>query len=154
MRDPPVHPRPARNDHQQIRGTIIVMNGDEIRVSDQERKAAAERLSDHLVSGRITSDEHSDRLDAVLAARTEKELAIPFQDLPVRKSTSRSDSALSTQSSNQSDLWARLAKISSAFSVIIFFFCGFVLDGWAWAWIAFLIPGAFASLSKANDRDD
>lgn len=128
------------------------MNGDEIRVSDEERKAAAERLGDHLVSGRITADEHSDRLDAVLAARTAKELAIPFQDLPVPTSTSRSESLVGTQPSGQPDIWARLAKITSAFSLIIFFVCGFAFDGWAWSWIAFLIPGAFASLSKANDR--
>lgn len=131
------------------------MNGDEIRVSDEERKAAADRLSDHLVSGRITSEEHSERLDAVLAARTAKELAIPFQDLPVPKATSWSGSAPATQPSSQPDIWARLAKITSAFSLIIFFVCGFVFDsGWTWSWIAFLIPGAFASLSKANDRDN
>lgn len=130
------------------------MGGDEMRVSDDERKAAAERLNDHLVAGRISSEEHSERLDAVLAARTGKELSIPFQDLPTPEDSDRGGGVVSTQQSSHPDLWSRLAVISSAFSVIIFLVCGFAFDGWAWAWIAFLIPGAFASISKSNDRTE
>ncbi|MEV1291839.1 DUF1707 domain-containing protein [Pseudonocardia sp. NPDC049635] len=54
----------------------------EIRISDADREAAAKRLHDALAEGRITVTELEERLDAVYAARTARELRPPLADLP------------------------------------------------------------------------
>jgi hypothetical protein len=61
-----------------------------LRVSDQEREAAATDLRDHFAAGRLGSDELSDRLDAVYAAQTESELAALRVDLPDLRPVKRS----------------------------------------------------------------
>jgi len=53
-----------------------------LRMSDAEREQAAGELGEHYVQGRLTAEEHSERLDQVWAARTRAELAPIFQDLP------------------------------------------------------------------------
>ena len=54
----------------------------ELRASDADRDAAAAVLSSALATGRLTSTEHADRLDAVYAAKTLGELAPLTRDLP------------------------------------------------------------------------
>jgi Domain of unknown function (DUF1707) len=54
----------------------------ELRASDADRDAAAGVLSGALATGRLTSTEHADRLDAVYAAKTLGELAPLTRDLP------------------------------------------------------------------------
>ncbi|WP_232792591.1 DUF1707 SHOCT-like domain-containing protein [Actinacidiphila yeochonensis] len=53
-----------------------------LRASDDEREYTAALLGDALAAGRITVDEHADRLDSVYAARTRGELAPLTADLP------------------------------------------------------------------------
>ncbi|MEU7043297.1 DUF1707 domain-containing protein [Streptomyces varsoviensis] len=53
-----------------------------VRASDQERDAAAALLADALALGRISAEEHSDRLEAVYQARTRAELVPLTADLP------------------------------------------------------------------------
>lgn len=47
----------------------------------------------------------------------------------------------------------RLAAIATPLGFALFMFCGFVLDGWAWAWIFFMLPGIVLAWNKAG-RDD
>lgn len=54
-----------------------------LRISDAERTAAATRLRDACAEGRLTPEELADRLELVLSARTEAELAPLLRDLPV-----------------------------------------------------------------------
>ncbi|MGH3223625.1 MAG: DUF1707 SHOCT-like domain-containing protein [Streptosporangiaceae bacterium] len=54
----------------------------ELRASDADRDAAAAVLSSALATGRLTSTEHAERLDAVYAAKTLGELAPLTRDLP------------------------------------------------------------------------
>ncbi|MDA0565864.1 DUF1707 domain-containing protein [Streptomonospora sp. S1-112] len=54
-----------------------------LRASDADRDRVAEVLSTALSEGRLTHDEHSERLDALYAAKTLGELAPLTQDLPV-----------------------------------------------------------------------
>lgn len=61
-----------------------------LRVSDQEREEAASDLRDHFAAGRLSSDELSDRLDAVYAAQTASELAGLRVDLPDLRPVKRS----------------------------------------------------------------
>jgi hypothetical protein len=53
-----------------------------LRVSDADREAAAQRLHTAMSEGRITLSELEERLGAVYAARTFAELEAPFADLP------------------------------------------------------------------------
>jgi len=56
--------------------------GNEMRVSDAEREAAAAELREHFASGRLDSEELNDRLDRALAAKTQGDLNALFTDLP------------------------------------------------------------------------
>ncbi len=58
------------------------MSDQDLRMSDAEREAAAGRLSEHYVQGRLNAEEHGQRLDQIWAARTRGELAPVFGDLP------------------------------------------------------------------------
>ncbi len=53
-----------------------------LRASDAERDEHAGRLGEHAAAGRLTAEEHSERLDTVYAARTRGELAAVLHDLP------------------------------------------------------------------------
>lgn len=57
---------------------------DQLRISDAEREAAAAELGEHYAQGRITPEEHAERLDRIWASRTRGELAPVFRDLPGR----------------------------------------------------------------------
>jgi hypothetical protein len=59
-----------------------VTAGNEMRVSDAERDAAAADLREHFASGRLDSEELDQRLSAVFAARTRSDLNALFTDLP------------------------------------------------------------------------
>ena len=56
--------------------------GDHLRLGDAEREQASALLCDHYAEGRIDTDEYSDRLDAIWAARTRADLRPVFADLP------------------------------------------------------------------------
>jgi DUF1707 SHOCT-like domain len=58
------------------------MSDQSIRLSDAEREAAAADLGEHFAQGRLTSDEHAERLEQVWAAKTRGEIAPIFRDLP------------------------------------------------------------------------
>ena len=60
------------------------MNDDQLRIGDEEREQAAAELADHYARGRLTVEEHGDRLDRIWAARTRGDLAPIFRDLPGR----------------------------------------------------------------------
>jgi Flp pilus assembly protein TadB len=53
-----------------------------LRIGDAERETAAHELGEHYAMGRITTEEHSARLEQIWAARTAADLAPAFADLP------------------------------------------------------------------------
>jgi hypothetical protein len=53
-----------------------------LRIGDAERETAAHELGEHYAMGRITTEEHGERLEQIWAARTAAELAPAFADLP------------------------------------------------------------------------
>jgi hypothetical protein len=57
---------------------------EQLRISDAERELAAAELGEHYAQGRLTTEEHAERLDRIWAARTRGELAPIFRDLPGR----------------------------------------------------------------------
>jgi hypothetical protein len=60
------------------------MSGTEgpIRIGDQEREDAVTRLGAHYEAGRLSAEEHQERVGEALQAKTEADLATLFVDLP------------------------------------------------------------------------
>jgi len=56
--------------------------GNEMRVGDAEREAAAAELREHYASGRLTLDELNERVDKAFAAKTRGDLNTVMTDLP------------------------------------------------------------------------
>ena len=56
--------------------------GGPIRIGDREREDAVKRLGEHYEAGRLTTEEHSDRVDQALKAKTDADLTALFGDLP------------------------------------------------------------------------
>ncbi len=63
------------------------MDDPTVRVSDAEREQAVIVLREHLLAGRLTLDEFSERAEAALRARVGGELARLQEDLPAVSST-------------------------------------------------------------------
>ncbi|SNS49458.1 Cell wall-active antibiotics response 4TMS YvqF [Actinacidiphila glaucinigra] len=60
----------------------------DIRASDADRDRVADILRDALAEGRLTTEEHSERLDGVYAAKTVGELEPYVRDLPAGRTAS------------------------------------------------------------------
>ncbi len=58
-----------------------------LRASDADRDRIASILADALAEGRLTADEHSERLDSLYAVKTVGELEVLVRDLPVPGTT-------------------------------------------------------------------
>ncbi|TCC27243.1 DUF1707 SHOCT-like domain-containing protein [Kribbella speibonae] len=56
--------------------------GGSIRIGDSEREDAVRRLGEHYEAGRLSADEHSERVEQALQARTGADLDGLFADLP------------------------------------------------------------------------
>ena len=67
-----------------------------LRASDADRDDAAAVVNNALAEGRLTADEHSERLDAIYSAKTQSELVPLLADLPGRRSVA-SATATSTE---------------------------------------------------------
>jgi Flp pilus assembly protein TadB len=53
-----------------------------LRIGDADRETATHELGEHFALGRITAEEHSERLEQIWSARTAADLAPAFRDLP------------------------------------------------------------------------
>jgi hypothetical protein len=58
-----------------------------LRVGDADRDRAAADLGEHFALGRLSADEHAERVDAAWTARTRADLDVLFHDLPVARPT-------------------------------------------------------------------
>jgi hypothetical protein len=56
--------------------------GGRIRIGDEERDDAVRRLGEHYEAGRLTAEEHTERVGEALQAKTQEDLAGLFADLP------------------------------------------------------------------------
>jgi Domain of unknown function (DUF1707) len=54
----------------------------DLRIGDAERDAAMAQLREHFVAGRLTFDELSERIDAALTAKTQRQIDHLMADLP------------------------------------------------------------------------
>ena len=80
--------------------------GNEMRVSDADREAAAAELQEHFASGRLNQDELDERLAAAFAAKTRGDLDAVFADLP--------SSGNRASGNRASDAWASAAGTAGA----------------------------------------
>jgi len=65
----------------------------DLRIGDAERDAAMTQLREHFVAGRLTFDELSERIDAALTAKTQRQLDRLMADLP-RPPRTRAEAAV------------------------------------------------------------
>lgn len=82
------------------------MNDQDLRISDADREQAAADLGEHYAQGRLTTEEHRERLDQVWAARTRRELGAVFYDLPGR--THPAPHPATTRSAVRRPAWRRI----------------------------------------------
>ena len=54
----------------------------DLRIGDAERDAAMSQLREHFVAGRLTFDELTERIDAALTAKTQRQIDSLMADLP------------------------------------------------------------------------
>jgi hypothetical protein len=54
----------------------------DLRIGDAERDAAMAQLREHFVAGRLTFDELTERIDAALTAKTQRQIDSLMADLP------------------------------------------------------------------------
>jgi hypothetical protein len=64
-----------------------------LRASDADRDTAAAVINNALAEGRLTAEEHSDRLDAIYAAKTHADLVPLLDDLPGQQAMMTSSAA-------------------------------------------------------------
>ncbi len=64
-----------------------------LRASDADRDRAAMVLNEALAEGRLTAEEHSERLDSIYAAKTQADLVPLLDDLPVPASAAAPSTA-------------------------------------------------------------
>ena len=64
-----------------------------LRASDADRDRAASVLNEALAEGRLTAEEHSDRLDSIYAAKTQADLVPLLEDLPATADSASSPPA-------------------------------------------------------------
>jgi hypothetical protein len=78
----------------------------ELRAADADRDRAAAVLGGALATGRLTSAEHAERLDAVYAAKTMGDLAPLTRDLPAEDGAD-----LGTVDAGRAEVAARFSKV-------------------------------------------
>jgi hypothetical protein len=70
-----------------------------VRIGDQEREEAVARLGAHYEAGRLSADEHQERVGEALQAKTQLDLAALFADLP-------GESTAGPQQAGEGEQWA------------------------------------------------
>ena len=66
----------------------------DLRIGDAERDAAMEQLREHFVAGRLTFDELTERIDATLTAKTQRQIDRLMADLPRPPKVTRAEPVL------------------------------------------------------------
>ena len=66
----------------------------DLRIGDAERDAAMAQLREHFVAGRLTFDELTERIDAALTAKTQRQIDGLMADLPRPPKVTRAEAAL------------------------------------------------------------
>lgn len=65
-----------------------------LRIGDAERDVAMTQLREHFVAGRLTFDELTERIDAALTAKTQRQIDALMADLPRPRKVTRAEAAV------------------------------------------------------------
>jgi hypothetical protein len=65
-----------------------------LRIGDAERDVAIAQLREHFVAGRLTFDELTERIDAALTAKTQRQIDGLMADLPRPPKAARAEAAV------------------------------------------------------------
>jgi hypothetical protein len=99
--------------------------GEPLRASTEEREATVRVLSDAMADGRLSPEEHSERVGAAYAARYRHELAGLTADLPGARAPDRQDAAAATTPPPGRALAPLLPLIAAGLLVATFWAWGF-----------------------------
>lgn len=112
---------------------------DRLRIGDAERDDAARELGEHFALGRISVDEHAERLELIWSARTRADLEPAFRDLPRpgsgRAAPSAAPSAASTAVSSARGWWPEAPRVPFLFKALV----GIVALWWGFHHLLFLL---------------
>ena len=92
---------------------------DQLRIGDAERESAARELGEHFAMGRISADEHAERLEQVWAARTDAELKPVFRDLPRPRATESPRRPAPAPRSTAPDRWPPMPRVPFLFKLLV-----------------------------------
>jgi hypothetical protein len=87
-----------------------------LRASDADRDRAASMLNDALADGRLTADEHAERLDTVYAAKTHAELVPVLDDLHLSPQTHVSPAPVPSNATVPAGRGARMLAVFGGLS--------------------------------------
>jgi hypothetical protein len=94
------------------------MSDQELRIGDAEREQAAADLGEHYAQGRITTEEHRERLDQIWSARTRRDLGPVFADLPGRAFPAQAPRTAAPRSARR-PVWRRIPPPLLVLAVIL-----------------------------------
>ena len=127
---------------------------DQLRISDAERERAAAELAEHYTEGRLTTEEHSERLDRIWAARTRSDLLPMFRDLPgaygpVQAADPRARSAESAYWSTGPRPWAGRRGVPAPLLLVLAVLLGISVATHVPVFLAGLLVVAFVACRRA-----
>jgi ferric-dicitrate binding protein FerR (iron transport regulator) len=93
------------------------VNERDLRIGDADREQATADLAEHYAQGRLTTEEHRERLDQIWAARTRRELGPIFADLPGR--TFQASPRTGPRPATRRPIWRRVPPPLLALLVIL-----------------------------------
>ena len=111
-----------------------------LRIGDAEREAAAVALREHFAQGRLTLDEFQQRLAAVFAAKTDRDLAAIHADLPHVSAPSPARPAVHARNDGRGGSYSQGGYRRRSASVAAV--AGFIMIILALVLVAFILPVA------------
>lgn len=108
---------------------------DRLRIGDAEREAAARELGEHFAMGRISADEHSERLEQIWAARTAADLTPAFRDLPRPRAAQQSARPAAASKPVRRERGWQMPRVPFLFRLLL----GIVLIWWGFHHPLFLV---------------
>src|ERR1700722_6047210 len=105
MTDAQREPRPPSGRQLAYGGVDL-----ELRAADADRDRAAGVLGGALATGRLTSAEHAERLDAVYAAKTMGDLAPLTRDLPAEDGADADAGAIDVGRAEVADRFSKVIR--------------------------------------------
>ncbi len=99
---------------------------DRLRIGDADRESAARELGEHFALGRITAEEHSERLEQIWSARTAADLSPAFRDLPRPRAAQQPSRPTTTTKQVRRDRGWEMPRVPFLFKLLLAVVAGLV----------------------------